>query len=685
MKKLLQGLFLSLTALSFCQIALAQSKKGHQKIIIIMMDGFGNDYYRSSDMPTLNKMEKQGLYKVVPSLMPSITNVNNASIITGTTPDVNGITGNVFLDPNTSEEEYMENSDLTLAETVFQRAQKAGLKSILFSCKTKTVTLLNKGAGEAVSRETVTPEWTKRLGTPPDIYSSDINYWMMEAALYSLKHKPEINLTYIHTTDYPMHMWAPESMESKKHLHKIDEYLSKLIKAAPDAAILITADHNVKHKSKCWDLEKALATCGVPIKAAISPEKDRYFKHHRGLGGSEYIYLNDIKDSSKVKHILLGFKGVEEVLTKEEAANRFHLMPERIGDLMVLGDSITVFGHLDKGEGEDLPSTYRSHGSLYEAHVPLFVYNAKNAPQLSYFTENYKLASWLYPVKKDEVKLIKVLPSSTLDGIKTVHGPHIAMYNPSKANRHKLIFMITGTGTSAFEARQVDSCFAQMGYHAVSIDYINNINSISCKNSSDSTSFDRFREEIVTGHQVSELTEVDSLNSIISRFRSLLSYLTTTDPNGKWDEFLNNGNPVWENIILAGHSQGSGNAAFLSKLVKVDRVILFAGPQDYLAKFARPAGWLTWKGKTPSTRYLSLLNINDPFNSANQIANDSKLMNLADANTLFVKPGQQITGNHRIFVTDIIPPTGISPHSSMLNPIFYPIWEQMLNAPLLKN
>jgi len=40
--------------------------------------------------------------------------------------------------------------------------------------------------------------------------------------------------------------------------------------------------------------------------------------------------------------------------------------------------------------------TYRSHGSSYEARVPVFVYNAKGAPGLDYFTDNYKLAAWLW-------------------------------------------------------------------------------------------------------------------------------------------------------------------------------------------------------------------------------------------------------------------------------------------------
>jgi len=328
--------------------------------------------------------------------MPSVTNVNNASIITGATPDVNGITGNAFLNPASGKEELTEDPALVLTPTIFERAGQAGVRSILFSCKTKTVQLLSRGTGEAVSRETASPQWIQRIGERPDIYSREINYWIMEAALYSIRHDPGLGLIYIHTTDYPMHTWPPESAESKEHLHKIDGYLAQLIRAAPDAAILITADHNVHHKSKCWDLEKACAARDVQIKAAINPEKDKYFKHHMGMGGSEYVYLREMADSGKVRKTILSLKGVEEVISGTEAARRYHLMPDRIGDLMVLADSTTVFGQLEASESQELPETYRSHGSSYEARVPVFVYNAKGAPGLDYFTDNYKLAAWLW-------------------------------------------------------------------------------------------------------------------------------------------------------------------------------------------------------------------------------------------------------------------------------------------------
>src|SRR5580692_5415225 len=86
----------------------AQNIFTQQRVIIIMMDGFAEKYYRNASMPFLNQMEKEGIYKVVPSLMPAVTNVNNMAIATGTTPDQNGITGNVFYNEQTQKEEYVE-------------------------------------------------------------------------------------------------------------------------------------------------------------------------------------------------------------------------------------------------------------------------------------------------------------------------------------------------------------------------------------------------------------------------------------------------------------------------------------------------------------------------------------------------------------------------------------------------
>jgi phosphonoacetate hydrolase len=391
MKKTIFSFIILLLSLS----VFAQTKKITQRVVIIMMDGFGETYYRNSDMPTLNTIEKKGLFKIVPSLMPSVTNLNNASICTGELPEKHGITGNSYYDTKTSTEEFMEDSVLLLSPTIFQRAKLHSVKSALFSSKKKTTGLLANGADQVLSPETASDDWIKKIGTPPPIYSREVNYWLMEAALFTMKHDTSIGLYYIHTTDYPMHTWAPEEKESKEHLHKIDSYIKQIEEALPGAMILITADHHVNHKDVCIDIEKVCSNHQLPVKIAISAERDKYVKHHRGFGGTSYVYLNNESDLIPVKKLLQGTKGIEQVLTREEAARQFHLMPERIGDLIVLGDRNTVFGNLDT-ETENLPVNYRTHGSLYEANVPLFIYNANGSPAASYFSFNYKIAAWLY-------------------------------------------------------------------------------------------------------------------------------------------------------------------------------------------------------------------------------------------------------------------------------------------------
>ena len=192
-----------------------------------------------------------------------------------------------------------------------------------------------------------------------------------------------------------MHTWAPEAPESKEHLAKLDQLFGEAAAAAPDAAFLLATDHGMNHKSLCWDLEKACAKRGTPIRIAISVERDKYVKHHRGYGGVSWVYCKSSQDVDRVAKSLMELKGVEIVLTRTEASKRFHLMPSRIGDLVVLGDRDTVFGELD-AESEALPPEYRAHGSLHEMDIPLIVHNAEERLQAGEFQYNWQLAHWLY-------------------------------------------------------------------------------------------------------------------------------------------------------------------------------------------------------------------------------------------------------------------------------------------------
>jgi phosphonoacetate hydrolase len=151
----------------------------------------------------------------------------------------------------------------------------------------------------------------------------------------------------------------------------------------------------MNHKGRCYDLGQTLANLGMPIRISISAERDKYVLHHRGLGGAAWIYLNRPEDKKEILPALLKLNGVESVLTREEAVSKFDLYGSRIGDLCVFGDQNTVFGTLEQASSE-LPGTYRSHGSIHELNIPLFVFNATGAPSASYFQRNLDLTRWLY-------------------------------------------------------------------------------------------------------------------------------------------------------------------------------------------------------------------------------------------------------------------------------------------------
>jgi phosphonoacetate hydrolase len=358
-----------------------------QRVIVFLIDGLGEEYISASDMPVLKSWGKKGIVKTVEGVMPSVTNANNASLCCGVWPEEHGITANFFFNEATGEELYMESANMVLRPTLFEKAAKVGIKSALLSAKKKTISLLPRGAEVVMAAEIE--------ADAPDIYSPEINHWLLKKAIWLLKNRPDLGVLYIHTTDYPMHMWPPEDPRSKDHLSRLDALLGELAEAAPDAAMLLTADHGMNHKTRCWDLERAIAARGVTIRTAISAEQDKYLKHHRGFGGTAWVHLKSPRDADRVAAIIEKLPGIEAVLSRQEAARKFHQMASRIGELVVLGDRETVFGGLDT-EMEKLPAEYRSHGSTSEAKVPLYVYNAERAPDAGFFRASVDLTRWVF-------------------------------------------------------------------------------------------------------------------------------------------------------------------------------------------------------------------------------------------------------------------------------------------------
>ncbi|HVX51937.1 MAG TPA: hypothetical protein VHB48_17380 [Chitinophagaceae bacterium] len=275
----------------------------------------------------------------------------------------------------------------------------------------------------------------------------------------------------------------------------------------------------------------------------------------------------------------------------------------------------------------------------------------------------------------NSTKVLIVNPSETAPGIEIIHGGHYAVYNTAVPSTHKLFLMIVGTGGAASQLRQMDSIVAGLGYHAISIDYKNNVITTVCNNSTDSACFDKFRQEIMFGTPVSNSVNVDSTNSIINRFQKLMEWLVKNDPQGGWGEFIKNGNIQWNKIDVGGHSQGAGHCINIGKHFKVNRVLIFSGPQDYRVVFNSPALWLGNKSATPLNRYYAFLHLQDQYMVSRQLESCAKAMGTPGPDSANIQPGMPLQTRKHILVNNI---PANNPHMTTLLPVFKNVWAYML-------
>ncbi|SVC87851.1 uncharacterized protein METZ01_LOCUS340705, partial [marine metagenome] len=68
-------------------------------------------------------------------VIPSFTNPNNLSIVTGASPAVHGICGNYFYDRVSEREVMMNAPELLRAPTLFEAFQKSGLRVGIVTAK----------------------------------------------------------------------------------------------------------------------------------------------------------------------------------------------------------------------------------------------------------------------------------------------------------------------------------------------------------------------------------------------------------------------------------------------------------------------------------------------------------------------------------------------------------------------
>jgi phosphonoacetate hydrolase len=190
------------------------------------------------------KMVDSGFSTIANCTMPSFTNPNNVSIITGAPTSKHGIAGNFFLDQVTREEHMVLDDSLLRGSTILEQMSLRGVRVAAVTAKDKLRAIINHGLdfsqGGAVcfsaqnadkcTKETHGIEdvekWIGR--NTPTQYSGDLSLFALDAGIKLLEEN-KADLFYLTLSDFIQHKYAPGSKEANDFMAAIDQRIGRLV------------------------------------------------------------------------------------------------------------------------------------------------------------------------------------------------------------------------------------------------------------------------------------------------------------------------------------------------------------------------------------------------------------------------------------------------------------------------
>ncbi len=390
-----------------------------QPTVVVCVDGCEPEYIAqgvaAGAMPWMQRTLDAGTALVADCVVPSFTNPNNLSIVTGAPPSVHGICGNYLYDTASGTEVMMNDPQWLRAPTLLAALADAGKACAVVTAKDKLRRLLGHGMkfGSGSAGPNSSPRGTDRaragqgaghcicfssekadqatladngitdvlplVGMPvPDVYSAGLSEFVFRAGVALMKtRRPDV--MYLSTTDYIQHKHAPGTPGANAFYAMMDRHLGEL--DALGCVIALTADHGMNAKTGMDARPDVVylqdlfdGWTGPAAARVILPITDPYVVHHGALGSFATVYLPAGADAEALAGRLRALRGIEGVWTRQAAADRFELPADRIGDLVVVSERFTVIGtSAARHDLSALEVPLRSHGGISEQRVPLIL------------------------------------------------------------------------------------------------------------------------------------------------------------------------------------------------------------------------------------------------------------------------------------------------------------------------
>ncbi len=179
---------------------------------------------------------------------------------------------------------------------------------------------------------------------------------------------------------------------------------------------------------------------------------------------------------------------------------------------------------------------------------------------------------------------VRLIAASTTDpAITDVNGVHHIAIGPAEERIGRLVVFLPGTTARPQDYSMLIEHTTELGYHAIGLAYVNVVPVWMLCSGQGADCQEKVRREILLGTDESELVEIPAPDGVFHRLDALLAHLRLTYPDEDWDAYVDpSGNVRWTKVTVAGQSQGAGHAAFIGRLHRVARVVLFSGTEPAL-------------------------------------------------------------------------------------------------------
>jgi pimeloyl-ACP methyl ester carboxylesterase len=247
--------------------------------------------------------------------------------------------------------------------------------------------------------------------------------------------------------------------------------------------------------------------------------------------------------------------------------------------------------------------------------------------------------------------------------------PNAYNYASRTVTNGPLLLFLAATGLHPSNYQQFLSTARADGYHVLALDYWNTGQSVQKTCGTNGECYTQVQRNRLDGSQPNQFSAVSRGNSIVVRLRAAISHLEASDPSGEWSRYLDPHGVDWENIVVAGHSQGGGESAYIAHVHLVRGVLMFSSPVD--SDHGVEASWMRTAGATPASRMYGFDDSRDTFYTRIVASWDALGM-----------PSSHQLISHRVLggpgLSHLKTITDATPHTKNGSSVFAGVWRQML-------